>query len=901
MKNTFKFASTTLAFRPTNGIFKHTSMKIIYLLALLNLCLFTSAQKSPGYKDYFLEGMYLLVENDLPKATVNFEKAYHIDSSSANINYLLGYCYLQSLDKKAQAERYLAKAVKNVSATYKTDNPAEKAAAPIAHYYYGQALHINYQFDEAVKQFEAFRQFVEPKDKDYLKMVNKEVVTSNLAKEKIETPLNVIITNLGDSVNSEFSEYSAVFSADERTLIYTTKRPMNTGGLKTDDGQFFEDIVVSYKDNMDRWSKPVPLSPNVNSIGHEASINLTPDGQTLIIFKNDEGKNPDGDGNIYYSTFDGKDWSALQEFGTDVNSEYWESHACLSADGNVLFFSSERPGGIGGKDIYRCIKLPNGQWSKALNMGPLINTEYDEDGGFIHPDGQTFYFASNGPKSMGGFDIMFATLNEDNKFSNVTNIGYPINTTDDDIFYVTSPDGKRGYFSSAKAGGFGEKDIYRITLAESRESFLALFKGQLIPAEGEKLPDNIVIYVTDKTSNEIIGTYRPKVVNGTFSTILPPGKEYNFSYQTDNGEEFYNEDVYVSNDLAYQEIKREVPLEPVRLGGKVKVKKNGILMNAIVLNNAKNRKPVPGAKLVVEEEGGPIRFFEPDAEGKVNDIVLDPDKNYNVYSEINSKRSEAAKISTKGIKSAKIISQMIYQEGKPEKFTSKELMLDVAVKNSRNKKAVPQATVVITNSDGEKTELITDNSGILKGIELSPETKYEVIASKDQNISEIETFSTGVIGEGKKFTETLYVAYESPEELAEAERRKKANYIEPGSQYKFTYKYGVKKINEKEQKWNMFIDYIYKATVERPSINVYVRTSASKVPTSMRGGNKRLAMIRAKNFELLIRKNLVERGADMSKVKFIRTYRVGGPNYRGDWKVGRKKYEKYQYVRGTVK
>src|SRR5690606_22507828 len=144
-----------------------------------------------------------------------------------------------------------------------------------------------------------------------------------------------------------------------------------------------------------------------------------------------------------------------------------------------------------------------------------------------HPDDKTFFFASNGPLSMGGFDIMYATLNEDNKFTDVTNMGYPVNTTDDDIFYVVSPDGRRGYFSSAKAGGYGDKDIYMITIAEGMERYLALFKGQIVPAEGEILPDNIRIVVTDKNSNEIIGTYRPKPVNGTFSTILPPGREYN--------------------------------------------------------------------------------------------------------------------------------------------------------------------------------------------------------------------------------------------------------------------------------------------------------------------------------------------------------------------------------------
>ncbi len=877
-------------------------MRIIYCLIFVTFCGLLGAQTTtPTYADYFQEGVYLLVENNVDKAQKNFEQAYAMDSTSANINYMMGVCYLQSPLEKEKAEYFLEKAVKNVSKNYKGDDPNEKAAAPITHLYYGQALHINYKFDEAIEQFETFRKFVGEEDKEFQKIINKEINTSKLAKEMVAHPLNVIITNLGDSVNSEFPEYSAVFSADERTLIYTTRRPNSLGGLKTEDDKYYEDIVVSYRDDKDQWTKPVPLSTYVNTMGHEASINLSPDGQTLIIFKSDEGKNPEGDGNIYYTTFDGNDWSPLKEFGTDVNSEYQESHACLSADGNLLFFSSERPGGEGGKDIYRCIKLPNGKWSKAFNMGPLINTPYDEDGGFIHPDGKTFFFASNGPKSMGGYDIMYATLNDENRFANVTNIGYPINTTDDDVFYVTSPDGQRGYFSSAKAGGYGEKDIYKITIEEKKENFLALFKGQLLAAEGEKLPPDIQIIVTDKESNELIGTYRPRSVNGTFSTILPPGREYNFSYQTDNGEEFYNEDVFVSSDVAYQEIKREVSLEAVKLGGKLRVKKTGITMNAVVLDNARNKKPVPGSRLIVEEEGGSAQFYEPDANGNVNNIILQPEKKYKVYSEVNGKRSQPAEVSTIGLKTARIISQMVYTEGKPEKSVSKELLLDVIVKNSRNKKPVPDVSVILSDADGEKQELITDKTGQLKNIELSPETKYELIATKDGHVSEKNTFATGVIGAGKRISQTLVLFYESPEEKERAERIRKARYVEPGSQYTFNYKYGRKVVNEKEQRWIMFIDYITKASQTRASVTVFIRSSASKVPTRGRGGNKKLAAIRGKNFENLIRKNLEERGVDMSKVKFVRSSVVSGPNYKGDWKIGRKKYERYQYVRGSVK
>lgn len=885
-------------------------MRFLYVAILLFFSTLCFSQGG-SYKDYFMEGSYLLLENNMDKAQDNFELAYKLDSSSANINYLLGICYLQSALYKSRSEALLARAVKNISKNYRTDEPAEKAAAPLAVLYYGEALHINYKFDQAIEQFEAFRKLIDPKDKEYQQIVNREIATSKLAKEMVSKPINVQITNLGDSINGAYPDYSPVLSADERTIIYTTRRPNSTGGLKTEDDKFYEDIVISYKDDNDKWSKPVPLSYNVNTIGHEASINLTPDGQTLIVYKAIANpKNPEGDGNIYYTTFDGKDWSNLKEFGSNVNSQYWESHACLSADGNLLFFASDRPGGYGGKDIYRCVKLPNGKWSKALNMGPVINSEFDEDGAFIHPDGKTFFFASNGNKSMGGYDIMFAELNEENKFVNPQNIGYPINTTDDDVFYVTSPDAKRGYLSSAKTGGYGEKDIYKVTTAEAKETFLALFKGQLIPAEGDKLPDNITIIVTDKQTNEIIGTYRPRIVNGTFSTILPPGREYNFSYQTDDGEEFYNEDVFVTNDQTYQEIRREVNLEPVILGKKIKVKQKTIILNTIVLNNNKSKKPIAGAKITLEDAIGGKQNYQANAAGKYDNIILQPERKYSIYAESGGKTSAVAEIVTIGTKSAKIINQVIYIEGKAEKYTSKELLLDVAVKHTKTKKPIPNAGIILTDEDnGEKIESVTDSKGNLKGIELSPDTKYSVMANKEGTISEKEYFTTGSVAEGKRLSKTLFVAYEAHDAVAgNVNVDKNGNPIIgedgdvlPTTQYEFYYKYNHNVIDETETTWVNFINTVATLSTKKKVVTISIKSSASRVPRRKKGGNKGLAASRASNLEKKIKVALKEKGVKLSKVRFKKTSMVGGPKYRGDWNLGRKKYEKHQYSKAKVK
>ncbi|MDF2450151.1 MAG: ompA [Bacteroidota bacterium] len=624
----------------------------ILILALLFGNIINAQLTSGKYSDFFREGNFLIGEENYDMALRNYLEAYKIDSSTANINFNIGYCYLNSSQNKGQAERFLEKAVTNIKKNYRSDDPSEKAAPPLAVFYYGKSLHFNYKFDEAIAQYDLF-------DKDYAR--DKETKAdvaffkqqSVFAKELIAAPINVKIENLGDSINSPFPDYSPVLSADEATLIYTTRRNTSTGGDKTPDGQFFEDIVVSYKDENGVWSSPKGIGQFVNTNGHEGSINLTPDGQTLIVYRDDGGN-----GNVYFSTWDGKDWSILQSFGSDINTKYWESHACLSADNNTLYFVSDRPGGFGGRDIYRCVRLPNGAWSKALNVGPTINTKYDEDGPFIHPDGVTLIFASVGHKSMGGFDIFASFIDEEKKFSEPQNLGYPINTPDDDVFFVTSPDGKRGYFSSAKDGGFGEKDIYKMFIPDVKEKPLALFKGSILPAEGEKLPEDLEILVTNKETGEIVGRYRPKE-NGTFATILAPNKNYNFSYQS-KGQEFYSEDIFVTNDIAYQEIKKEINLDPVSLLGSVKAKSKNIVLNTVVFNDSKEKKPVANAQVTLTEKEGSEIKFEVDNVGRKDGTPLSADKSYSLVAELNGKKSNVSSFTTAGIKGSKIITQTLY-------------------------------------------------------------------------------------------------------------------------------------------------------------------------------------------------------------------------------------------------
>ncbi|HEX8517714.1 MAG TPA: hypothetical protein VF868_16060 [Bacteroidia bacterium] len=540
---------------------KHTTL----LFLLISLNLLTKAQDKSGYREKFIEGNYLVLEGNYARALKSFQEAYAIDSGNANINFKMGFCYLKTITEKSKALPYLERAVLNTAKNYTDLEPREKAAPINAFYYYGQALHLNYKFDEAIANYEKFKSFLKPKQTDLIKDADRHIEMSNNAKQFVAGPIPVVITNLGDSINTSYADYSPVLSADENTVIFTSRRQGSTGGDKTDEDQFYEDIYISYRKADSTWTTPVSISPNVNSITHEASVGLTADAQTLLIYKDGNG------GDIYFSTLDGNNWTFPQQMGSDINSPSWETSACLTPDGNTLYFVSDRAeGGMGGRDIWKCVKLPNGKWSRSVNLGAPINTAYDEESPFIHPSGNVLFFSSKGHQTIGGFDIFFSTRNE-NTWDAPLNIGYPINTTDDDVFYVTSPDGKRGYYSSSsRAEGYGEKDIYMITIPERKEQPLVLIKGVIIPVNGKELPPNLEIIATNNETGIVTGVYKPLLRDGSFTIIIPPNSNYTLSYQQD-GEEFYSELMEVPADAAYQEINREVKLKGVNFGQPVNI------------------------------------------------------------------------------------------------------------------------------------------------------------------------------------------------------------------------------------------------------------------------------------------------------------------------------------------
>jgi outer membrane protein OmpA-like peptidoglycan-associated protein/tetratricopeptide (TPR) repeat protein len=554
---------------------KFTSLSILFFLSIFSLNAqidkesfeknFDKAEKL--YDEVYKEGKaesLTYSKGGFRESRFIFLELYRQDTSNCNLAFKLGVCYLSSRRERAQAMRYFSKAATAATTDYKEHSYKERKAPLIVYKYLGDAYHLNYQFDKAIQAYQKYITVMadnKSTDKVMLAETNRKIEMCKTAKRLVADPVKVKLQNLGKNVNSAFADYSPVLSADQESLFFTSRRPGSTGDQKDDEGNYMEDIYISSKTKTG-WSPATNIGAPINTAENEATVGISPDGQTILIYKDDLG-----DGNIYSTTLDGDVWGKPVKLNDNINTKYWEPSAFISADGNTLYFTSNRPGGYGGRDLYTSKRLPRGDWAVAVNMGPTINTPFDEDAPFIHPDGHTLSFSSNGHNTMGGFDIFTSLQSEEGIWSDPVNAGYPINTPDDDIYYVVSPDGLKAYFSSFREGGLGEKDNYMATYMGRKEIPLTLLKG-VVNDESGKVAKNVEITVTDNETGQVVGIYRPNSKTGQFLFILTPGKNYNITYQGDNAL-FYSENMDIPKKSNYYEIKREVLLNPIVVGSKI--------------------------------------------------------------------------------------------------------------------------------------------------------------------------------------------------------------------------------------------------------------------------------------------------------------------------------------------
>ncbi|TAH25799.1 MAG: hypothetical protein EAZ07_05920, partial [Cytophagales bacterium] len=413
-----------------------------------------------------------------------------------------------------------------------------------------QAFHINHQMDSA--KFYYIQSDLSNQNK---KLIAKKINECEFGKKYLENPLEVKITNAGSQVNSEFQDYLPYITADFSKLYFTSRRIGSNGGKIDTDGKFFEDIYVS-NNKGGAWDKAQNLGSPLNTPIHDACVGLSEDGQTMFIYKGTNG------GDLYLSKLKGDKWSNPEAL--PINTEFFESTASLSPDERTLFFVRKIMNGS--RDIYSCSKTLNGNWSKPKSLN--INTEYDEDCPFIHPDGKTLYFCSKGHSSMGGYDVFKSTKTTSGNWSKPENIGYPINTAGDDVYFVLSANGQQALYSSDKEGGLGQQDIYSIRMPIKTDApQLALLKGSVIDAETNS-PILAEITITDNDTKEVVSKTQSNEQTGAYLIALPSGRNYGISIEKKD-KVFFSENIYLTPQDGYKEITKEIQLSSAQVGKKV--------------------------------------------------------------------------------------------------------------------------------------------------------------------------------------------------------------------------------------------------------------------------------------------------------------------------------------------
>ncbi|PCH98467.1 MAG: hypothetical protein COB85_01505 [Bacteroidetes bacterium] len=484
------------------------------------------------------------------EALAHFELAQKFNPNNAELNMKIGHCYLYS-SHKPQALGYLEKATA-------LDAPLNN----FIHFLLGHGYQLNMKWDEAIKSYGVYVSNASDENKGQIEIANKKIEECKYGKELVESPVKVKITNLGSQINSEFADYHPLISADEAVMYFTARRDSTTGGNRDPNFDvYYEDIYKSKKKEDSTWSTARGIGEPINTEFHDATVGLAPDGQKLFVYKDDEG-----DGNIYECILNGDVWSEPIKLNKNINSEYTEPTACFSYDGRTIYFISDRPGGFGENDIYISKLGSNGEWDVASNLGATINSEYNEEAVFMHPDGKTLYFSSQGHKTMGGYDLFKSIYNKKSStWSSPENLGYPINTPDDDVFFVMGANGERGYYSSIKADGMGEKDIYMITFLETESSpELTLVKGKIID-KNTGLPIEAYIEVIDNDKNEIVANSKSNKLTGEFLFSLPSGRDYGVTVTAD-GYFFHSENIDIPESSPFYELFKNIHMNSMDVG-----------------------------------------------------------------------------------------------------------------------------------------------------------------------------------------------------------------------------------------------------------------------------------------------------------------------------------------------
>ena len=598
---------------------KYNYLHVILLFILLGASPSRGQNTIKTKEEQEIEAYAALNAQDYPKAYALFDKLYGKYPSQLDYEEKLGICCLYYPERKNRAIELF------------TDLRAKNKKSTFIEYSLGRAYHLNYKFDEALAILEPLVTRLASSKKDEDKAIvtdaNLGILNCKNGKYLIQNKVIADIKNIGAPVNTEDYEYVPIITADESIMYFTYRGKRSLGGkqsyklgkqgfelLPDSEGTYTEDIFFSVKNPDGSYAPPKPIE-TINTKGYEAAIAISPDGQNLFTFASSGADS----GDIFMSKLNGETWEAPQRLNSNINTErYWEGSCSISADGRYLYFASERPGGLGGRDIWVSEKVDS-DWGPAVNLGSKINTPYDEDAPFIHPDGLNLFFSSKGHMSIGGYDIMFS-VKKDNDWTDPKSMGIPLNTTEDDSYYVINAKGDRGFFSSNRAGsgGFGNYDIYTVTPGILGDKpIVAVLKGAV---NGDDKPVEAKIEVTRKEDQQgKSASYYANKSTGKYLMALTPGANYHFKVMAE-GFETLEEDFAIGTLDKYMEQSKDFNLYSASVAAAKKIKEQAV---------ADSLAKVKGATLEkepVKEEVKPKENTEPKSTPKKEGAVNTPSK-----------------------------------------------------------------------------------------------------------------------------------------------------------------------------------------------------------------------------------------------------------------------------------
>ncbi|MCC6721156.1 MAG: PD40 domain-containing protein [Bacteroidia bacterium] len=488
-------------------------------------------------------GQYDLLEYE--KAIDYLKQAIKKDPEYIDAYDLLGQAFIKTNNLNEAEKTYLQ--------LYEVNNEYW-----ISYYELGNITFEMSKYDSALLWYNTFLKYKNLPETEKLE-AEKQIKSCDFAKKAIKNPVKFSPVNLGSGVNSVLSEYFPTLTADEQTMFFTFM-----------DARRQEDFLISkFADG--KWQDAINMGQPINTPENEGASSISADGQYLFYTACQNPLNV-GSCDLWFTFVKGDKWQQPIHMPDNVNTKYKETQPSLSADGKTLYFSSNRPGGYGGMDIWKTT-FENNLWTNPVNLGNIINTPFDDECPFIHQDGVTLYFASDGHPGMGNRDLFFSKLNNDGTWQSPVNLGYPINTSGNEEGLIINRSGTTGYFSSDKKtnpGHLGKVDIYSFEIPDNIKPGIASYVKGKVYDEETKQPIQTLIELTDLGSSKIAGFCKSNILTGSFLIVIQGNKNYGLNVNAP-GYLFFSENFSIKENPSSNPYLIDVPLKKIKSGKSIQL------------------------------------------------------------------------------------------------------------------------------------------------------------------------------------------------------------------------------------------------------------------------------------------------------------------------------------------